>query len=98
MKTATTTIASWGNSEAIRIPRGMLQLAGFSKGDPVIIELNSRGNLEIRLVKDGHRHVEPTPGVTFAKLFEGYEGGRENTSDPLPDDEPMGAERDAWSA
>ena len=94
---ATMTISTWGNSEAIRIPKALLRQAGLRSGDRVTLGLNERGNLELERVDDGHRLVSPAGGVTFDELFRDYEGDRSQSCDAWPDEGLEGAEWDAWS-
>ena len=100
MQSAVTTVATWGNSEAVRIPRTLLQAAGLKKGDKVCIEYDSARCLRIYPVPEPaeHRRVSPASQVTFASLFDGYEGGRLQGADAWPEGALEGAERDAWSA
>ena len=100
MQTAITTVATWGNSEAVRIPRALLNAAGLKKGDRVCIEFDSARCLRIypAPAPSGHRRVAPARGASFEELFKEYEGGRPAASDAWPTDVLEGAERDAWSA
>lgn len=98
-----TAIASWGNSEAIRIPQDMLRRAGLHKGDRVTFEINERGNLEIVPEEKEHRHVAPARGVTYESLFKDYDVSAA-VKMPMPegectwpDDDMAGAEYEAWS-
>ena len=94
---ATTTIATWGNSEAIRIPQFLLRAVGLGKGDRVVLDINRDGNLEVRHARlDAHRRVVPSRRVTFDELFSSYEGGRLDNADAWEGDELTGAEREAW--
>lgn len=99
MNTATLThqtkIATWGNSEAVRLPRKILKLLGITAGDSVDVVVNERNNIEIIQKEKAHRRVRPMRGITFESLFAGYEP-RELPSDPWPHDELIGAEAKAW--
>lgn len=97
LERATVTISPWGNSDAVRIPKHMLKLAGFKRGDSVSIEFDSSGCLKILPMPTEHRQVAPARGVTFEALFHEYEGPCEASSDPFPD-EYEGTEVEAWSA
>lgn len=60
-------VQKWGNSQGVRIPRQILQLANLSMGDPVEISL------------EGDRIVIFQPkrqlkNYTIKELFEGYNG------------------------
>lgn len=92
-----TTIAPWGNSEAVRIPRDVLRSVGLRRGDQVSFEVNRSGRIEIIPQKQPHRRVEPARGVTFDTLFKGYESGRLANGDAWPSDELVGAEWDSWA-
>lgn len=97
--TTGTTIATWGNSEAVRIPQAVLKAAGFKKGDRVLVKAAGQGRIELvqATFKKAHRHVVPTEHLTFEQLFQGYTGGRINDSDAWPDYAPTQAEKDVWS-
>lgn len=92
----TTTVARWGNSEALRIPKEQLRLAGLERGDEVELLVNERGHLEI-VPKQTFRSGRRRRAVTFDELFKGYSGGRQNAPSPWMDDDLVGAEKDAWS-
>ena len=91
-----TAISTWGNSEAVRIPRETLRLAGLCKGDRVVFEINSRGRIELVPEELSHRRVMPAKGVTFDELFKHYDGGVADNAAAWPDDDILGAELDAW--
>lgn len=92
-----TTISTWGNSEAVRIPRDILRSVGLRKGDRVAFEVNSRGRIELVPGEASHRRVVPAKGVTFESLFRGYEGDAVAQSGGWPTEDMVGAEWDAWS-
>ena len=93
-----TTIGTWGNSEAIRLPRAILRLAELGKGDRVALEVNERGNIEISPAGQTHRKVAPKRGVSFASLFKGYEApAATGGNGAWPNDDLVGAEWDAWA-
>jgi antitoxin component of MazEF toxin-antitoxin module len=90
-----TAIATWGNSEAVRLPKSKLKLVGLESGDLVDVEINERGHLEIvpqTPLRMGRRRNK----VTFDELFKGYIGSSDNDSRAWPDDAFEGAEKDAW--
>lgn len=91
-----TAIASWGNSEAVRIPKDLLRRVGLKKGDRVSLCINRQGRLELVPQHQAHRRVLPERGVTFDSLFKNYEGGAIDNTSAWPADEFVGAERDAW--
>ena len=95
---AEATISRWGNSEAVRIPRHLLQLAGFESGEKVLIEFDSVGSLTISHGhrQGDHRRVRPRRSVSFEELFRDYGGGRLENSNAWAGDTPEGAEREAW--
>lgn len=94
-----TRISSWGNSDAVRIPRSLLRLAGLKAGDDVDIVVNERSNIEIVPKAKSHRRVKPAKGVTFDSLFAGYESSDKpiDYSSPWLGDDLVGAEYEAWS-
>ncbi|MDO4289978.1 MAG: AbrB/MazE/SpoVT family DNA-binding domain-containing protein [Eggerthellaceae bacterium] len=97
-----TKVSSWGNSEAVRIPKSILRAAGLSSGDDVDVVVNESGNIELVPMERAHRRVRPVRGVTYETLFSGYKG------DPIADsqrawpdapngvDGMVGAEKAAW--
>ena len=93
----TTAIATWGNSEAVRIPRDILRRAGLRAGDRVDVSF-TEGVIEITPSARAHRRVAPAKGITFDTLFRGYEGDRLDNRDAWPSDDLVGAEWDAWSS
>ena len=92
-----TTIAKWGNSEAIRIPKDILQKLGLKSGDKVKITANEMGNIEIVPTPQEHRHIRPAKGITFESLFEGYVYNPEDSMSAWPDHDLIGAEYESWS-
>ena len=108
-----TTIAAWGNSEAVRIPRETLRAVGLHKGDRVSFSVNERGNIEIvpqRADRVAHRCVAPARGITYETLFAGYDpdasgalaGPAASVASPSstpawPNDDLTGAEYQAWA-
>lgn len=91
-----TTIATWGNSEAVRIPREILRITGLGKGDRVSVQVNEKGCIEIAPKPREHRRVAPARGITYDALFKNYTGGRLENAGAWPDDSLVGAEKDAW--
>ena len=90
-----TTISSWGNSEAIRMPKEMLRQVGLRQGDVVDFEINERGHLEI-VPKKTYREGVRRRRLTFNDLFKGYSGKPLNNEDAWGDESFIGAEKDAW--
>lgn len=96
------TIGKWGDSEAVRIPKSVLNSAGLRNGDPVVISASS-GKIVISS-GDTHRRVLIDRNVSFEELFAKYHGNaqvaREDQKaggDPWPDNALLGAEKDAWN-
>ena len=94
-----TTIGTWGNSEAIRLPQAILRLAGLRKGDRVSIDVNEHGSIEVVPLKKDHRRVSPKKGVSFDALFKGYDlpEGMRPGADAWPSDDMVGAEWESWA-
>lgn len=92
-----TRISTWGNSEAVRIPRGTLRAAGLLSGDDVEVVVNERNNIELVPAAKAHRRVLPKRGVNFDTLFAHWEPSAQSATIPWPDDELVGAEREAWA-
>lgn len=91
-----TAIASWGNSDAVRIPREALRSVGLRRGDRVSFIPNEKGHLEIVPEKKQHRRVEPARGITFETLFKGYQESAPEQNGWANED-MVGAEWDAWA-
>lgn len=91
-----TTVAPWGNSEAVRIPKSLLRSVGLSAGDKVTIGATERGSIEIVPTRRIHRRVQPKEGVTFATLFDGYEPTTAVDVPSWPSEDMAGAEAEAW--
>lgn len=71
------TIQKWGNSQAIRLPKGLLEVAALHENDKV--EINAEKDcIIIRRISKRHKTLE--------ERFSGYEGGFEckewNTGKP----------------
>lgn len=94
-----TAIATWGNSEAVRIPRDVLKTAGLRKGDRVNLSLNAAGRIEIVPAAREHRRVRPAKNITFETLFDGYDASSVEAASTgaWPSDDLVGAEWEAWS-
>lgn len=95
MGSHSTTISAWGNSDGIRIPKSILRAVGLRTGDQVNVRASRTGAIEISPVGKPHRHVKPLSGVSFDSLFEGYDGPI-GPFEAWPDDDFVGAEREAW--
>jgi antitoxin MazE len=48
---ATTQVAKWGNSLALRIPKSVAQDAQLQEGDPVTVTVASHGNLVVKAAR-----------------------------------------------
>ena len=91
-----TKVSSWGNSEAVRIPRGVLRAAGLSSGDDVDVAVNERGNIELVPGERAHRRIRPARHVTYESLFADYKGDAQVDSACVWPDAMVGAEGEAW--
>lgn len=92
-----TNIASWGNSEAVRIPKSVLRAIGLSAGDGVRIGTTARGSIELVPVKRDHRCVQPKRGVTFESLFGNSYPDPVDSGPAWPTEDMAGVELEAWS-
>lgn len=92
-----TKISTWGNSDAVRIPRQVLKAVGLASGDSVNVVVNERNNIEIVRKKGGHRCVKPAKGITFESLFTGYDLAKATSTEAWPNEGMIGAEFEAWS-
>jgi antitoxin MazE len=59
-----TVVTKWGNSQGVRIPRDILDIANISNGDPVEITAEK----DSILIRKHHRRE------TIQELFEGFDG------------------------
>lgn len=91
----TTTISTWGNSEAIRVPKEILRKVGLSQGDVVDFAVNERGRLEI-IPQLNCREGSRRKRVTFNELFHDYDGPPLHNEDPWGDETFVSAEKEAW--
>ena len=57
-------IQKWGNSNAVRLPKSMLSIAGMSENDEVTMTATEN---EI-IIRKGRKHM------TFSERMNGYEG------------------------
>jgi len=57
-----------GNSQAIRIPKALLEFLGFNSGDKVVLSADQ----ETRAIMI--QKAEPGPYKSIKELFAGYEG------------------------
>ena len=95
-----TTIGTWGDSEAIRLPQALLKLLDLHKGGKVSWDVNERANIEIAPVPAQHRRVTAKHGVMFDSLFRDYDPNSTLETAPAawPNDDLVGAEWDAWAS
>ncbi len=63
------TIRKWGNSQGIRIPKGILEMASLHENDEVSMNAE-KGRIVIELVKQRHR--------TLDERFAGYSGAAQS--------------------
>ncbi len=61
---ATTQLAKWGNSLALRIPKVLAESAGLREGDPVSLSLNKNGGLVISVARRKYRLEELVSRIT----------------------------------
>ena len=94
----TTKVVQWGNSDAVRIPKEMLRRVGLKRGDTIEIEINAAGRLELLPSTETHRRVVPTRKILAEELFRTYNGNRLDNRDAWPNDDLIGAEREAWQS
>ena len=52
---ATTQLAKWGNSLAVRIPKAVADTAQLREGDPVDVGVNQEGSLVVRPARRKYR-------------------------------------------
>lgn len=69
---ALTRLAKWGGSMAVRIPKNVLEAAGFTHGDKLVVSTG----------EDGALRLEPySERQTLAELTAGWDG--EYTAEPV---------------
>lgn len=91
-----TKVSSWDNSEAVRIPRGVLRTAGLSSGDDVDVAVNKRGNIELVPGERAHQRAHPARHVTYESLFADNKGDAQVDLACVWPDVMVGAEGEAW--
>lgn len=87
-------LAKWGNSAAVRIPKQLLEKLSIAIGDELDISANEDGCICIAPFKSEHRKVKAARGVSYAKLFAEYPGYE--SGDAWPNEDMMGKEQEAW--
>lgn len=60
---AETTLAKWGNSQGIVIPKSLCKALEIEVGDKLNI-----------MLEDGKLTIQPVPAFTLSSLMEGYNG------------------------
>ena len=59
-----TQVSKWGNSLAVRIPRGFAKDAGLTEGDQLELKLNKQGQIVLRPARPKYKLSELLAGVT----------------------------------
>ena len=57
-------IAKWGNSLAVRLPRGIVRDAGLSEGDSVVLDVTRDGGVLLRPGRPKYSLQELVSGIT----------------------------------
>ena len=80
---ATATVAKWGNSEGVRIPREMREVTGIKEGVTVSLEVRD-GAIVMRPVSTSERRIGRYVLPDLQALFADYHG-------PQPDEDGLAA-------
>lgn len=80
---ATATVAKWGNSEGVRIPREMREATGINEGVTVSLEVRD-GAIVMRPVSTSERRIGRYVLPDLQALFADYRG-------PQPDEDGLAA-------
>lgn len=59
-----TTVAKWGNSLAIRIPRGIAKQAGLDEGDCLALSCDDSGDIVLRAARPRYCLEDLVSGIT----------------------------------
>lgn len=73
---ATTQLAKWGNSLALRIPKALADGAGLKEGDPVRVHAASGGGLVIKRARRKHSLRRLVAKITAGNRHEETDWGR----------------------
>ena len=79
--TMQTTLAKWGNSQGLRIPKEACDLLGIGIGDKARVTVDMSGSRIVLTFEHPGRTFHRTRKVTIEELFEGYEGAYEPPTD-----------------
>jgi antitoxin MazE len=69
-----TRVVKWGNSLAVRIPKGVAEEARVKEGDAIVIEA-SEGHIELRRAEKVPTLKELVAGITPENRYEETDGG-----------------------
>ena len=87
----------WGNPAAVRIPRSVVRSTGLRVGDCATFAVTDDCTIEISPEPREHRRIAPARGVTFNTLFADYSlAAKAPGRGAWPNDDLVGAKRDAW--
>ena len=76
-----TSVAKWGNSPAIRIPKQAMRSAGLSEGDQVVIEVKAPGVLILRAAKQELTLEDLVSQITPSNRHDEMDWGRPRGSE-----------------
>ncbi len=62
---ATTELANWGNSLALRIPKNVAETAHLRQGDRLILSIAKDGSLVVRPARKKYTLEQLLSGITF---------------------------------
>lgn len=70
------TLAKWGNSQGIRIPKEVCERLGAKVGDPVRMQVDeAKGQVTVVFEYDAHRYHRSRK-VSIEELCAGWSGGK----------------------
>jgi antitoxin MazE len=73
---ATTQVSKWGNSLAVRIPKGLADDAQLREGEPVTVTVSGEGGLVIRPARRKYRLRELVARITARNRHEETDWGK----------------------
>lgn len=71
-----TSVARWGNSLAIRLPKAVAEKAGLNEGDPIDVKVSSTGDIVLRRTSPRYTLDELVAGITLDNRHDEVEVGR----------------------
>ncbi len=71
-----TNVAKWGNSLAVRLPKGVAEKAGLSEGEPLEVSVSKAGDVILSKTRRRYTLDELVAGITPENRHEEIDLGR----------------------